>query len=198
MRPLPFSAGPIYAAFFWGAFVLWITLEIASSRRKRSPDSSRAKDRGSLLLIVILWWTGIAADFALSFFLPQASITRERELAFAAGIIFILGGIALRQYSIAVLGKFFTFDVAVHKGHRLVAIGPYRYVRHPSYSGALLTLLGFGLALGNWAGLAAALLCMAVAYTYRIGIEEAALSAALGEPYRQYASRTWRLIPFVF
>lgn len=136
MRPLPFSAGPIYAAFFWGAFVLWITLEIASSRRKRSPDSSRAKDRGSLLLIVILWWTGIAADFALSFFLPQASITRERELAFAAGIIFILGGIALRQYSIAVLGKFFTFDVAVHKGHRLVAIGPYRYVRHPSYSGA--------------------------------------------------------------
>jgi len=198
LRPLPFSAGPMYAAFFWGVFGLWITLEIASSRRKRSADSSRAKDRGSLLLIVILWWTGIAADFCLSFLLPQASIMRARAIAFDTGIIFMLGGIALRQYSIAALGKFFTFDVAVHQGHTVVDTGPYRYLRHPSYSGALLTLLGFGLALGNWAGLAAALLCMAAAYTYRIGIEEAALSAALGEPYRQYASRTWRLIPFVF
>jgi protein-S-isoprenylcysteine O-methyltransferase Ste14 len=175
-----------------------MTLEIASARGKRSPDRSRTKDRGSLLLIVVLWWTGIAADFSLSFLLPQASIVKGREPAFVAGIILMLGGIALRQYSIAVLGKFFTFDVAVHDGHTVVDIGPYRYVRHPSYSGALLTLLGFGLALGNWAGLAAALICMAVAYTYRISVEEGALTAALGETYKQYASRTWRLIPFVF
>jgi protein-S-isoprenylcysteine O-methyltransferase len=175
-----------------------MTLEIASARGKRSADRSRSSDRGSLLLIVILWWTGIAADFSLSFLLPQASIVKGRVLAFVAGIVLMLGGIALRQYSIAVLGRFFTFDVAVHYGHTVVDIGPYHYVRHPSYSGALLTLLGFGLALGNWAGLAAALLCMAVAYTYRISVEEDALTAALGEPYKQYATRTWRLIPFVF
>jgi protein-S-isoprenylcysteine O-methyltransferase Ste14 len=107
-------------------------------------------------------------------------------------------GIALRQYSMAVLGKYFTFDVAVSSGHAVIETGPYRYIRHPSYTGALLTLLGFGLALGNWAGLAAALCCMAFAYTYRITVEEAALTTALGEPYKQYVSRTWRLVPFLF
>jgi protein-S-isoprenylcysteine O-methyltransferase Ste14 len=198
LRPLPFSAEPPYAFVFWCVFALWVTLEIVASRVKRSSDSSRAQDRGSLTLIVILWWSGIAADFLLSFYLPQASISRERQLAFGLGILLMLAGILLRQYSIVVLGKYFTFDVAVQSGHTLIEIGPYRYVRHPSYTGALLTLLGFGLTLGNWAGLAAALLGMACAYAYRITVEEAALATAIGEPYRQYVARTWKLVPFLF
>jgi len=110
----------------------------------------------------------------------------------------MLMGIGLRWYSATVLGKYFTFDVAVQSGQMLVEAGPYRYVRHPSYSGALLTLLGFGLALGNWAGLAAALSCLGFAYSYRIQVEEAALASALGEAYAQYTRRTWRLVPFLF
>lgn len=115
------------------------------------------------MLIVILWWTGIAADFRLSFHLPQASLSGGQRLAFGLGIVLMIAGIALRQCSIVVLGKYFTSDVAAQSGHSLIEVGPYRYVHHPSYTGALLTLLGFGLALGNWAG----------------------LTAALGEPYRQ-------------
>lgn len=198
MHPLPFDAGPLYAVFFWSAFALWIALEVIASRVKRSSDSSRARDRGSLLLIAILWSSGIAADFYLSFRVPQASIFRGRQVAFVLGIALMWSGIALRQYSISVLGKFFTFDVAVNSSHTLVETGPYRFVRHPSYTGALITLIGFGLALGNWAGLAVALAAMAFAYTYRIIVEEGALIAALGEPYKQYVSRTWRLIPFLF
>lgn len=107
-------------------------------------------------------------------------------------------GNVLRWYSAAVLGKYFTFDVAIQSGQTLVELGPYRYIRHPSYSGALLTLLGFGLALGNWAGLMAAVSCMGFAYAYRITIEEAALASGLGDAYTQYMKRTWRLIPFLF
>lgn len=125
MRPLPFSAGPVYAFVFWCAFVVWITLEIAASRAKRSSDSSPVHDRGSLVLIVILWWAGIDADFLLSLHPPQASIWGERRLAFVLGIALTFSGIALRQYSIVVLGKYFTFDVAVHSGHSLVESGPY-------------------------------------------------------------------------
>ena len=110
----------------------------------------------------------------------------------------MLTGIALRQYSMKVLGQFFTFDVAIHAGHSLVELGPYRYIRHPSYSGGLITMFGFGLALGNWAALVFALLALAIAYTYRISVEEAALVTALGDSYKQYVSRTWRLIPFLF
>jgi protein-S-isoprenylcysteine O-methyltransferase len=120
------------------------------------------------------------------------------HLDFFVGIFLMLAGVALRWCSIMVLGKYFTFDVATHAGQVLVEVGPYRYVRHPSYSGALLSLLGFGLSLGNWAGLAAALSCLGFAYGYRIPVEEAALASALGETYTQYQKRTWRLVPFLF
>lgn len=110
----------------------------------------------------------------------------------------MVAGMILRWYCIFILGKFFTFDVAIQGGQTLIEKGPYRYIRHPSYTGALLTLLGFGLALGNWAGLIVLLSCMGFAYAYRIPLEEAALVKALGEPYRRYMSRTWRLVPPLF
>jgi len=98
----------------------------------------------------------------------------------------------------SVLGRFFTYDVAVQPGQTVVEAGPYRYIRHPSYTGGLITLAGVGLALGNWAGLLLLLACMGVAYAYRIFVEEAALVAALGQPYRDYMQRTKRLVPFLF
>ncbi len=198
LHPLPFSAGPIFALIFWGAFACWVLPEVIASKAKRSTHSSLARDHGSLYLIVALWWVGIAMDFSLSWLLPQAAIPWKRTSLFFVGICLMLLGVVFRWYCVAVLGKYFTFDVAIHSGHVLVEVGPYRYIRHPSYSGALLTLLGFGLSLGNWAGLAAALSCMGFAYAYRIPIEEAALASALGETYTQYRKKTWRLVPFLF
>src|SRR6202048_953883 len=153
LRPLPFASGPIFALIFWGAWASWILPEVIAWRIKRSTDASKARDQGSLNLIAVLWWAGIAMGFSLSLLLPQAAISWKRTSLFFIGICLMLLGIALRWYSAAVLGKYFTFDVAIQSGQGLVEAGPYRYIRHPSYSGALLTLLGFGLALGNWAGL---------------------------------------------
>jgi len=198
LRPVPFSAEPIFALLFWAACASWILPEVIAWKVKRSADSSKARDQGSLTLITVLWWIGIAMDFGLSLLLPQAAMSWKRTSLFFAGICLMLLGTALRWYSAAVLGKYFTFDVAIQSGQILIEVGPYRYIRHPSYSGALLTLVGFGLALGNWAGLAATLSCMGIAYAYRIRIEEAALASALGETYKQYRKRTWRLVPFVF
>jgi protein-S-isoprenylcysteine O-methyltransferase Ste14 len=198
LRPLPFSGEPVFALVFWSAFAGWVVPEIIASKTKRAVDSANARDRGSLYLIVALWWAGIAADFSLSLLVPQAAITWQRVAFFFAGIFLMILGTAFRWYCVRVLGKYFTFDVTTHSGQILIEVGPYRYIRHPSYSGALVTLLGFGLALGNWAGLAAVLLCMGLAYSYRIPVEEAALTAALGDAYKQYQERTWRLIPLVF
>ncbi len=132
-----------------------------------------------------------------SLLLPRARVGSNGTLVFDSGIVLMLAGVAFRWYSVRVLGKYFTFDVATHSEQVLVEAGPYRYIRHPSYAGALLTLAGFGLALGNWASLAAGLICLGLAYCYRIPVEEAALTAALGESYLQYRKRTWRLFPFV-
>jgi protein-S-isoprenylcysteine O-methyltransferase Ste14 len=198
LLPLPFSRGPLFALIFWGAFASWILPEVIAWRVKRSADSTKARDRGSLTFIAILWWAGIAIDFSFSLFLPQAALLWMRVTLFFVGICMMLLGSALRWYSATILGKYFTFDVAIQTGQILIEAGPYRYVRHPSYSGALLTLLGFGLALGNWAGLTAALFCLGSAYAYRIPVEEAALASVLGDAYAQYRKRTTRLVPFLF
>ena len=110
----------------------------------------------------------------------------------------MLAGLAFRFYAMATLGKFFTYNVAIQSGQTLIEDGPYRYIRHPSYTGAIIVLIGFGLALGNWAGLLALLGVMALAYAYRISVEETALVRALGDRYKQYMTRTQRLIPFLF
>ena len=198
MRPLPFIAERAYALLFWSAFALWILPEVVAARARRSGDSARAQDQGSLNLIALLWLFGIALDFGLSFWVPQAAIIWKRVLLFFLGLGLMIGGTAFRWYSASLLGKYFTFDVATHGGQTVVQQGPYRYIRHPSYSGALLSLLGFGLALGNWAGLLVGFSSLGVAYAYRIPVEERALMSALGEPYRQYLRRTWRLVPFLF
>lgn len=194
---MPYSGEASYAPIFYAAFLLWMILEIIASRTKRSGDRSHMRDRGSYGLIVALLFVGLTLDFSLSARLPQAGIMWRRPLVFFLGIGLMLGGVAFRWWAIASLGKFFTFDVAVQSSQKVVDTGPYRYIRHPSYTGALMTQVGIGLALGNWAGLLALMLCMAIAYAYRISVEEKALIAALGEPYKQYMQRTRRIIPFL-
>lgn len=197
MLPLPFVS-PVYAIVFWSAYTVWIVLEMTGSVRKRLRDKSTSHDRGSYRVIIGLLWISIALDFALSGIVRGAAIHWERIPLFYVGIALMLAGLAFRFYSMSVLGRFFTYSVGVQADHVVVQSGPYRYIRHPSYTGALITLAGLGLALGNWLGLLALLGCMSIAYGYRIKVEEAALTAALGEPYKQYMLRTRRLVPFLF
>jgi len=196
--PLPFAGDRAYAVLFWSACAFWILPEVVAARVRRSGGSAKAQDRGSLNLIALLWVLGISLDVWLSFSLPEASILRKRNFVFFAGLGLMIGGVAFRWYSASLLGKYFTFNVATHSGQTIVEKGPYRYVRHPSYTGALLSSIGFGLALGNWAGLLAGVGCLGAAYAYRIPVEERALASTLGEPYQQYLKRTWRLFPFLF
>jgi protein-S-isoprenylcysteine O-methyltransferase Ste14 len=117
---------------------------------------------------------------------------------FFIGIGLMFAGMALRLYSMTVLGRYFTFQVAVHTDQPVIEAGPYRYIRHPSYTGALITLAGLGLALGNWVGLVALLFFMSVGYADRLPIEESALVASIGKPYEEYMRRTHRLVPYVY
>jgi protein-S-isoprenylcysteine O-methyltransferase Ste14 len=198
LYPLPFNGGPLYASTFWTAYLLWLAFETRGTFRHRSKNPANARDRGSYLLIIILLWIGVGLAFALSFVLPQATITWHSKAVFFNGIALMLLGMAFRYYAMIVLGKFFTYQVAVHSGQPVIETGPYRYIRHPSYTGALITLVGLGLALGNWASLVVLLACMGAAYAYRISVEESALISALGEPYKNYIRRTRRLVPFLF
>jgi protein-S-isoprenylcysteine O-methyltransferase Ste14 len=129
-------------------------------------------------------------------FVPGAAITFARPEIFALGLVVALAGIAFRWYSIARLGRFFTTRVMVAPDQTVVDTGPYRLVRHPSYTGALLTVFGVLLSNANWLTLACFLLAIP-GFAYRISVEEKALAGGLGQPYRDYMRRTKRLIPYV-
>ena len=107
-------------------------------------------------------------------------------------------GLALRWYAIVHLGRFFTVDVAIAPDHQVVDTGPYRWVRHPSYAGALTAFAGLALATANVLSVALLLVPVVAVFLHRIRVEETALRAALGEAYVRYALRTKKLIPLVY
>jgi protein-S-isoprenylcysteine O-methyltransferase Ste14 len=86
--------------------------------------------------------------------------------------------------------------VALHPDQRVVDSGPYRLIRHPSYTGSLVTVLGICLAMANWLSFLG-MIPAALGYLYRIRIEERVLVEGLGEAYRAYQRRTKRLIPYI-
>jgi protein-S-isoprenylcysteine O-methyltransferase Ste14 len=197
MLPVPFVGPHIYNVIFIVSYASWLLFEFVTGASRKSRDPKRVRDRGSFYFLVGMIWLGIALEFVGVFRSPQAAIPWLRAEIFFLGIALMWAGIAFRYYAMRVLGRYFTFQVDVSSGQTVVEAGPYRYVRHPSYTGALITVVGFGLSLGNWAGLLALVACVGIGYAYRIHVEEAALVAALGEPYREYMGRTQRLVPFV-
>jgi protein-S-isoprenylcysteine O-methyltransferase Ste14 len=118
--------------------------------------------------------------------------------------VFVLGavvgwlGLLLRWWSFATLGRYFTTVVKASPDQPVVDRGPYRWLRHPSYTGLLLVFLGCGLMLGNWVGAAASVVIVLAALVYRLRREERAMVAAVGESYSRFASSRARLVPYLW
>ena len=178
--------------------VLFVLSEV--SIRLRSDRNRNGSRRDHWSLQVVRWSAvaGVALAVLLERRAPGLAIPGNGWPAFAAGLALMCAGIALRQWAVAVLGRFFTIEVRVQSEHAVVEGGPYRWVRHPSYTGLLLTFLGIGLALGNWGSLAAAAVVPTVGLVYRIHFEEQELLEGLGEPYRRFAEGRARLFPGIW
>jgi len=183
------------ALFYDIAAGLWILSEVVGSGivpiLRRQGMKIEKKDRGSRFLIV----GGILLSIVIAFIFAGLGITILPGWVLYAGSILMLAGIAVRQYAIAVLGGFFSQSVGIQKGQKVVKSGPYRLVRHPSYTGSLLIITGVGLALRSWAAVLVILLLVGSALGYRIRMEEKVLATELGDEYEQYRKTTKYLIP---
>jgi protein-S-isoprenylcysteine O-methyltransferase len=161
---------------------------------KRSRDDSVDADRNSLRWLWITILLCVTAGILAADRWRAAAIGGGAAL-FVTSCALFAAGLVLRWYDIFYLGRFFTVNVAIHSRHEVIDTGPYRRVRHPSYSGALLAFLGLALSVDNWASLAVIMLPVLMAFRRRIRIEERALANALGQPYTSYMQRTKRLVP---
>lgn len=151
------------------------------------------------MLVVVATVSGsVAGAFVLARNLHVASIHDWPWGFLVVGLTLMCAGIALRQWAVALLGPFFTVDVRVHPGQTVVDRGPYRWVRHPSYTGLIAIFVGLGLALDNWAALVVLAVVPTIGLLVRIRFEERVLLDGLGEQYRRFAAGRRRLFPGVW
>jgi protein-S-isoprenylcysteine O-methyltransferase Ste14 len=170
-------------------------IELLGVGRRRAEATN--KDRGSQIVLRVCT---VPAAVVLVFsptLLPAAEI-RPPLVSAIVGIVLVAAGEALRVWSKATLGRYFTYTVMTSSDQPVITSGPYRLVRHPSYTGIMLIVLGVGAAWGNWLGLGVLTLMTFLGLRYRIYVEETALAQALGDRYRSYAEHHKRLIPFVW
>ena len=193
-----FASSPTYNSIFWAAYLVWMIPEVAGLFLQRSHGSSESHDRGSFAVLLGTLWVGIFFAFLFAFGIRSAMILWHPQAFFFLGVFLIVGGVILRWYAIGVLGASFTRNVAIRPGQQIVQTGPYRYIRHPAYTGTLVTVVGIGLALGNVLSLLTVVAGWAIGHVYRVSVEEKMLITHLGQPYKDYMQRTRRFIPFLF
>ncbi len=179
-----------------GLVYLISELLLTVTRRGCSRTGTK-QDRSTLRVVWLVIMVSVAAGIYVAKHWPAAALPHARSFAFA-GVVLFVAGLLLRWWAIVTLGRFFTVDVTIEKDHELVERGPFRMVRHPSYTGLLLAFAGLALSLGNWAALLVMLLPIGAAFIHRMNVEENALSGALGPLYTDYMRRTKRLIPFIY
>jgi protein-S-isoprenylcysteine O-methyltransferase Ste14 len=176
-----------------GLAAIWAALELIAQRLRR--ERRQGFDRTFLVVVV-----SIVAGVNVAYRLAHADdgvLGGGWTPVVAGAAVVVLGGV-LRAWAIASLGRFFTSQVTIQEGHRVVTRGPYRYLRHPSYTAMLVALLGLGIALDTWSSILAIVAIPLAGLLVRIHVEERALVRALGDEYRRYAAETRRLVPGVW
>src|SRR5437868_9985599 len=179
-----------------GLIYLISELLLTVTRRSRC-RSGMKQDRSTLRVLWMVIMVSIAGGVFVAWTWRAAAVPHGQVLA-VVGVAMFVVGLVLRWWAIITLGRFFTVDVTIQKDHELVEHGPFRLVRHPSYTGVLLAFIGFALSLRNWAALVVILVPIFVAFVRRMNVEEEALSQALGSRYAEYMARTKRLVPGVY
>ncbi len=178
-------------------WVIWCSSEVLLNLMIRSGSTDKKnQDKGSLRFIWIMIALAISLGIIFSYNIKMPII--NGLLISYLGLIIIIIGMLIRFISIWTLGKYFTVDVTIREEHKIKQDGFYKIVRHPSYSGSLLSFLGFGISLNNWTSLVVVMFLVVISMLYRIKIEEKILTAHFGNTYEDYMKKTYRLIPFIY
>ncbi|MBU2768056.1 isoprenylcysteine carboxylmethyltransferase family protein [Acidithiobacillus ferrivorans] len=176
------------------ALLLWMLLEMGLEYFFRSPLNANKQDPWSskifnvvILSSIVGWGLTVTSEVRhephVALYLPRVACS------------LLAAGLLLRSYAVITLKNHFTVDLAIQQGHQLIRHGPYRIVRHPSYTGALLCFSGLALSVGYWGTTLIILIPVISAYIWRITKEEHILTKAFGDIYLEYSSSTYRLVP---
>ena len=177
----------------WLVFVAFWVLAAVSTKRTVYRETRAQRLRYWVLLVVacFLQLYGRRLPYPLNMrILPQLV-----PIAWAAAVLCVTG-LAFALWARVALGRNWSGAVTLKEGHELVERGPYRFVRHPIYTGILTMFFATALAQGHLSGLVGTLLMFA-SFWIKLGEEEKLMLQQFPERYADYRRRAKRIIPFV-
>ncbi len=177
---------------------VWLAFELVLALRRRAdPRRDKNADAGTAWKVWLTIGLSLSATI-VTLGLPVPRLPAPIEVRLWTGCTLLALGLIIRWRAVRTLGRMFTVNVAIREGHELVEDGLYRWLRHPSYTGVFVLLVGWGIGFGNWLSLALAVVGPTIVLVHRIKVEERALAEAFPDRYPAYAARTSRVIPWVY
>ena len=186
-EPIPHLILGLWVA--WAAY-WWAASRGTKSIRRHESVVSRAAHLGPIALAAILLAVRSAPGWLGLRWLPLSPVT------YWIGVGLVIVGLGFTVWARVVLGGNWSATVTVKHDHEIVRSGPYRWLRHPIYTGLLLAFVGCAVALGEWRGIVAVAIVWAALWR-KLRLEERWLTEEFGTRYSDYRRETWALIPFV-
>jgi protein-S-isoprenylcysteine O-methyltransferase Ste14 len=195
--PVMGNPGVLGALHLWIIILLGILASVLQPAYHPITIATIKQDRGTGAQILwSVYLTQLAAVLEATYLRFPQSLAWDLTATLAVGAIGL--GLVLRTWAVRTLGRLFTMHIDIQKDHVLVCEGPFRFVRHPSYLGALITYLATTVLLHAWFSLLIAAILLPLAFMRRIRYEEEALVATFGEPYEAYRLRVKRMLPWIW
>ncbi len=177
--------------------VLWIGSEITLAITKRSSSTDLRSDKSSLHILWVTIAVAVNSGILISF-LHIGYFGNGSQLFPITALVLITSGLIIRWFAIFSLKRQFTVDISIKKNHHINREGIYRFLRHPAYTGSLLSFFGLGLFFTDYISMLIIFFPIFFAFIYRIHIEEKILIDYFGQEYITYCESTKRFIPGIF
>jgi protein-S-isoprenylcysteine O-methyltransferase Ste14 len=181
----------LFVLMWGGWFTLW---NVMAHRVKEAAQSESAFSRLSHVVPLLIAAYLLAARAPLPLLNERFAPIAIWLAALGAALTF--AGLAFSIWARFTIADNWSSYVELKRDHELIVEGPYRWVRHPIYTGLLLAFIGSALAVGEWRGLLAVAI-VAASFWRKLKLEEAIMRLEFGETYVRYAARVPALIPFV-
>ena len=185
----------LHLAQLWMVTSISVLANILQPAYRPFEGSRTPEDRGTAAQI--LWTVYLTQAAALLELVWRKRVAIPLDLFSWGAFAAMIAGLALRTWAVALLGPWFTWNVMVQTGQQLVTRGPYRFIRHPSYTGALIIFVASCVLVRSWIVALLSALALFLAFRRRIRYEEGLLGKVL-PGYQAYMSRTSKLLPRIF
>ena len=179
----------------FGVFFSFLSYDLFFYKWYQRGDGKEDKNTSTLLQLFL----SLNLVFTFLCFFKGFHFSHKENIFFMfLGLLVCLFGLYIRVWAIKTLKSMFSWKISIQKDHQLIKKGPYKLVRHPSYSGGLLALFGFNLALGTWPSLISFMITYLPILLVRIKKEELVLGHYFKNDYEEYKRKSYSLIPFLF